>query len=243
MNYYEKWDLLGEEKEQFNKYVIDNYNKIYTELKTRQNNYSYFKTTTYPSNLGIASPSKFTKYMVGKYQSGRIIKNIKPEQAYHKIYFDENDLPICIEEYNTIESGDYCSKGDTIFFTEYKGNIWTACFQNNGNYFENGMPFKIVKSDNGRLLGLYEIRTSVSTIVYAEEYDYSEIDSNIVWCTYSSYSSGLSGSSKDVPAGAPHSPLDQWKYKIYLNEKGKYTEYDSFFNENGEFVFIGHYKC
>ena len=98
--------------------------------------------------------------------------------------------------------------------------------------------YKIVRDERGRLSGLYYICGHDTASIEAEEYDYSEYDNGIINCTFSYYVEGRSGASKDIPTGFKNSPLQQWKYIFYVNEKGKFICYDSYKNKNGEFVLI-----
>ena len=93
MNYYEYWDELSNECDDFHEYAWNHLEEFLTELE--QNKYRKI-ISTYGSDLGIASPSKMTKYIVKKHKCGRVIKNVKPGQLYKVTYFDSNDFPLAV---------------------------------------------------------------------------------------------------------------------------------------------------
>ena len=56
------------------------------EFKTEFENKKCRKVmSTYGRGLGIASPSKMTKYIIKNYKSGRVIKSVKSKQNYVKL--------------------------------------------------------------------------------------------------------------------------------------------------------------
>lgn len=242
MNYYEKWDTLSKERWQFRDDMLKKY---VGELENAHDRCIRKVISTFGRGLGIASPSKFTKYMIGKHSPGRIIKTIKPHTPYQICYYDKNNLPVYMESYDFPSQDDpnVMKRTGITYFISYDNDIWTAYFNAykkdkinvesmlSGNY-------KIVRDERGSLRGLYYICGHDTAIIYAEEYDYSEYDNGIINCTFSYYVEGRSGASKDIPTGFKNSPLEQWKYIFYVNEKGKFICFDSYKNKNGEFVLI-----
>ncbi len=236
MNYYEYWDALSNECDDFHEYAWNHFEEFLTELE--QNKYRKI-ISTYGSDLGIASPSKMTKYIVKKHKCGRVIKNVKPGQLYKVTYFDSNDFPLAVESYDVISPNNAdVEKSGTRYFVKYGNAVWTAWFSESGGLFNE--HFKIVYDDKQRLKGFYKMNAGNSLQVMAEEYDYSEIESGVVTCIFTYYVGRLSGSSKDVPIGYKGSPATQWKYIINVDEKGKYKALSVYKNINGEFVFNEH---
>lgn len=234
MNLYEYWDALSAECNAFHRYARSNYKKIKTDFEHKE---CRKVISTYSSGLGIASPSKMTKFIIGKYKCGRIIKNVKPGQMYKVTYFDSEGFPLAIENYGSVSRND--KKNTTEYFVKYDNAIWTAWYTE-GNVILLSEHYKIVYDDKQRLKGFYKMDTGLSLQVMAEEYDYSEIESGIVTCLFTDYVGKSSGSSKDIPIGYKGSPAIQWKYVINVDEKGKYKALTVYKNINGEFVFNEH---
>lgn len=237
---YEKWDDLADEQKAFYNYILSE-NK-HTELINKKKQCTNIKYATFFSGLGVVSPSKFTKHIIKGYKPGRFINNYRDGTDFvNKIYFDDNGEPLCIECFCGFEKDDPKVKKAVTetYFVKYNGCRWTACFfSESGKLFENSNCYKIAEKDD-LLLGYYSMQASKGTaIIKAQEFDYSSINDGIVWCLYSDYTEGLSGSSKDIPPGYEHSPLEQWKYKIYLNEKGKNAKYELYKNIEGDFKLI-----
>lgn len=236
MNLYEYWDAFSVECDIFHDYASDHLDDFIMDVEKRK----YKKVlSTYGRDLGIASPSKLTKHIVGKYKSGRVIKNLKPSQLYKATYFDSAGFPLAVESYdisssNSVEIG----RSGTRYFVQYGDSVWTAWFSESGSLFNE--HFKIVYDDEQRLKGFYKINAGNSLQVMAEEYDYSEIESGIVTCLFTYYVGRLCGSSKDIPIGYKGSPATQQKYIIRIDEKGRYKELTAYKNINGEFVFEKH---
>lgn len=234
MNYYEYWEALSAECDAFHRYARSNYKKIKTEFELKE---CRKVISTYYCGLGIASPSKMTKFIIGKYKCGRIIKNVKPGQIYKATYFDSDNFPLAIESYGSVSHND--KKNTTRYFVKYDNATWTACYTE-GNVILLSEHYKIVYDDKQRLKGFYQMDAGLSLQVMAEEYDYSEIESGIVTCLFTDYIGKLSGSSKNIPIGYKGSPAIQWKYVINVDEKGKYKALTVYKNINGEFVFNEH---
>lgn len=222
MNSYERLDKLIAETEEFYNFIGNSYNNLSEKAKHSK----FKKITTYSYDLGIASPSKMGKH-IGGYKPGRIIKQIPGNGKYCEFFYDDNEQPLCRKRYNGI-GGE-----DIMFFVNYKGNVWTVSFFKDGTLFKNFDCFKIVK-ENCKLLGLYKL----SAGVMSEEYDYSEENEGIIWCTFSKYIPELWKSSKNIAPGFKNSPIEQWKYKIYINSKGKYVKYELYKNIEGHFEFL-----
>lgn len=236
MNYYEYWDALSTECDAFHEYAWYHLEEFQTELEQKK---CKKVISTYFSGLGIASPSKMTKFIIGKYKCGRIIKNVKPGQMYKVTYFDNEGFPIAIESYDSISrNSEYLEKSGTRYFVKYGDSVWTACFYGEGSLFNE--HYKIVYDDEQRLKGFYKMNAGNSLQVMAEEYDYSEIESGLVTCLFTDYVGKSSGSSKNIPIGYKGSPAIQWKYVINVDEKGKYKALTVYKNINGEFVFNEH---
>lgn len=236
MNYYEYWDALSTECDAFNEYAWYHLEEFQAELEQKK---CKKVISTYFSGLGIASPSKMTKFIIGKYKCGRIIKNVKPGQMYKVTYFDNEGFPIAIESYDSISrNSEYLEKSGTRYFVKYGDSVWTACFYGEGSLFNE--HYKIVYDDEQCLKGFYKMNAGNALQVMAEEYDYSEIESGLVTCLFTDYVGKSSGSSKDIPIGYKGSPAIQWKYVINVDEKGKYKALTVYKNINGEFVFNEH---
>lgn len=183
--------------------------------------------------------------MMGKnHRPGRIIKTIKPRTPYQVCYYDENNDPLYMEDYDYFSNDPNVMEiGDITYFVSYNNDIWTArfdvCSTNDLNVAPMSIDsYKIVRDEQGRLSGLYCICDLDHTVIDAEEYDYSECSDGIINCTYSYYLEGRDGVSKDVSPGFSNSPLEEWKYIFYVNEKGKVICYDSYKNKNGEFILL-----
>ncbi|MDE6592507.1 MAG: hypothetical protein K2K57_05520 [Oscillospiraceae bacterium] len=236
---YRKWDILANEQRMFYDHLARS--DKYAEFIKAKENCAYVKYATFFRGLGVVSPSKFTKHIIGGYKRGRIIKNNADKKFVNKIYYDRNNMPVCIECFCGFDKNDPGVKIPVheTFFTEYNGCRWTVSyFTESKKIFKDFDCYKIAEKD-GRLLGLYELECSGETaIISSEEYDYSDIDDKVIWCTYSNYVEGLSGSSKDIPPGFKHSPMEEWKFKIYLNEKGKFAKYEMYKNIEGCFKFV-----
>ena len=71
MNLYEYWDSLSAECDNFHEYAWNHLEEFLTELE--QNKYRKI-TSTYGSDLGIASPSKMTKYIVKNINAAELSK-------------------------------------------------------------------------------------------------------------------------------------------------------------------------
>ena len=241
---YGKWDALAKEQKEFYNYIICE-NK-HLELINKKESCTNIKYATFFSDLGVVSPSKFTKHIIKGYKSGRIIKNYQHGMDFvNKIYFEDDGTPLCIECFCGFEKDNPKVKKAVTetYFVQYNGCIWTVCFFcESGKLFEDNNCYKIVE-ENGLLLGYYSMQASKGTaIITAQEFDYSAVEDGIVWCLYSDYVEGLSGTSKDIAPGFKNSPMEQWKYKIYLNEKGKYAKYELYKNIEGDFKML-HEKC
>lgn len=236
MNYYEYWDSLSVECDVFHDYAwnhLEDFLKELEEKKCRK------IISTYGRDLGIASPSKMTKYIIRKHKRGRVIKNVKPGQLYKVTYFDSDGFPLAVESYDVASSKSVdVGRSGTRYFVRYGGSVWTAWFSESGSLFNE--HYKIVYDGEQRLKGFYKMNAGNSLQVMSEEYDYSEIESGIVTCLFTYYVGRLSGSSKDIPIGYKGSPATQWKYIINVDEKGKYKELTVYKNINGEFMFNEH---
>ena len=236
MSLYEYWNDLSAECDEFHEYAWQHYDDLRQAFEQKE---CRKVLSTNSSWLGIASPSKMSKHIIRKYKSGRVIKNIKPGQIYKATYFDSNDEPAAIEYYNIFPPGHVDdgipTKGETLYFTEWHGAVWTAQYYEN-SYGLINKHFKIVYDEQHRLKGFYCMNASHSLQVYAEEYDYSEIASGIVTCIFTDYVGRLSGSSPDIPIGFPGSPAIQWKYAARVDEKGNYTALTTYKNTEGKFV-------
>ncbi len=149
-----------------------------------------------------------------------------------------------MEDYGRVpKDTDVVGRSNITYFVPYNNDIWTARFDVCSTKDLNIAPmciynYKIVRDEQGRLHGLYCICDLDHTVIDAEEYDYSECSDGIINCTYSYYLEGRDGVSKDVPPGFSNSPLEEWKYIFYVNEKGKVICYDSYKNKNGEFILL-----
>ncbi|MBO5319542.1 MAG: hypothetical protein J6B01_07060 [Ruminococcus sp.] len=236
MNLYEYWDSLSAECDNFHEYAWNHLDDFITDFEAKR---SKKVVSTYFSGLGIASPSKMTKYIIRKYKCGRVIKNVKPGQLYKVTYFDSEGSPLAVENYDEIirDSADVGRSG-TRYFVKYGNAVWTAWFSERGSLFNE--HYKILYDEKQRLKGFYKMNAGNSLQVMAEEYDYSEIESGIVTCLFTNYLGKSSGSSKDIPVGNKGAPAIQWKYVIEVNEKGEYTSLTVYKNINGDFVFNEH---
>lgn len=241
MNYYEKWDTLYNERWQFREYLLNHIE----EIENIYGKYSKKVISTFGRGLSIASPSRFSKYMMGKnHRPGRIIKTIKPRTPYQVCYYDENNDPLYMEDYGRVpKDTDVVGRSNITYFVPYNNDIWTARFDVCSTNDLNVAPvsidsYKIVRDEQGRLSGFYYIDGHYHAIIDAEEYDYSECSDGIINCNFSYYLEGRDGVSKDVLPGFSNSPLEEWKYIFYVNEKGKVICYDSYKNKNGEFILL-----
>lgn len=236
MNLYEYWDELSDQCDVFHEYAWDHLEEFIAELEQRK---CRKVISTYGRELGIASPSRMTKYIVRKHKSGKVIKNVKPGQLYKVTYFDSEGFPLAVESYDAISHNDgEVGRSGTRYFVKYGDSVWTAWFSERGGLFNE--HYKIVYDDEQRLKGFYRMNAGNSLQVMAEEYDYSEIESGIVTCLFTYYVGRLSGSSKDIPIGYKGSPAMQLKYVINVDDKGKYKALTIYKNINGEFVFNEH---
>jgi len=238
MTLYEYWDKLSAECDEFHDYAYMNYKDIKSYFESKKCNCRKVMST-YSSDLGIASPSKMTKYIVKNHKCGWIIKKIKSGQQYEVVCYDGNGLTSVIDLYDYFPNGSSdAQKSSTIYFINYNGSIWTACFSERG-YLSN-RHYKIVYDETQRLKGFYEIGAANSLQVTAEEYDYSKIESGVMTCIYTYYVGRASGASKDIPIGYKGSPATQFKYDVELDEKGRYKAITTYKNVEGEFIFIEH---
>lgn len=236
MNCYDYWDALSAECDDFHDYACYHLEEFKTEFENKK---CRKVMSTYGRGLGIASPSKMTKYIIKNYKSGRVIKSVKPGQLYKVTYYDSEDSPLAIESYSQISpDGGYTQRSETRYFVNYGDSIWTALFSESGLIYNE--HYKIKYDDNHRLKGLYQINAGNSLQVMAEEYDYSEIEKGIVTCLFTDYVGKASGTSKDIPIGYKGSPAIQWKYVVNIDEKGKHKAITVYKNINGEFVFNEH---
>ena len=237
MELYGYWDALSAECDEFHAYAHDRLDefRIYTEK-----NVCSQKICTYGGWLGIASPSTLTKFIIRNFKPGKVIKNIKPGQLHRRVLYDNSGKPLAIENYGTLSpDGGLAKRSETIYFTDYKGCVWTAMFYENHRWIQDE-HFKIVYDDMQRLRGFYRINAHDSQQVYAEEYDYSRADEGIVVCLFTDYIGKAVHTSKDIPIGFKGSPAIQWRYEINVDDKGRYTALTTYKNTEGGFVFNEH---
>ena len=236
MNHYEYWDRLSAECDDFHEYAYNHFEDFKTDLEQKK---CRKVISTYGRGLGIASPSKMTKYIIKKYKSGKVIKNVKPGQLHKVTYYDSEDAPLAVESYSQLSpDGGYTQRSETRYFVNYGNSVWTALFSERGMLYNE--HYKIVYDDNHRLKGLYQINAGSSLQVMAEEYDYSEIEQGIVKCIFTDYVGKAAGTSKDIPIGYKGSPAIQWKYVVNIDEKGKHKAITVYKNIDGKFVFNEH---
>ncbi len=236
MGLYDHWDALAVECDEFHGYAqgrLDEF-RAYTE-----ENVCSRVMSAYSSGLGIASPSRLTRYIIRKFKPGRAIKNVKPGQLHEMILYDKDGRPLAIESYDRIPpDGGMTQRSETTYFTVYGGSVWTAVFSENHGWIYDE-HYKIVCDDMHRLTGFYQMNAHMQQ-VYAEEYDYSEIGDGIVTCLFTDYNGKAVNTSKDIPVGFAGSPAIQWRYVIDVDEKGKYAALTTYRNTQGEFVFNEH---
>lgn len=236
MNLYEYWNAFSEECDAFHEYAQKHLEDFRAMLEQKQ---CRFVLSTCGSDLGIASPSKMTKYIIGKHKCGRIIKTVKPGQLYEKTYYDSEGNLLAVERFNDISSDTLpAKKGATIFFVEFNGAFWTAEFSENGHLFDN--HHKIEYDEKHRLKGFYKLYAGHFLYVQAEEYDYSQMESGITICLFTYYAGNATGTSQEIAIGFSGSPATQMKYVAKIGEKGKFTAMDIYKNIKGEFIFQEH---
>lgn len=236
MSLYEYWNAFSDECDAFHAYA----QKHLSDFRTiHEQNQCQSILSTCGSDLGIASPSKMTKYILGKHKGGRVIKKVKPGQIYERTYYDSEGYPLAVERFNDISSDTLpAKKGVTIYFVKYNGAIWTAEFSESGHLFDN--HHKIEYDEKKRLKGFYKLYAGHFLYVQAEEYDYSQIESGIMICQFTYYAGNANGTSQEIAIGYSGSPAMQAKYVVKIGEKGKIIAMDIYKNIEGEFVFQEH---
>ncbi len=231
VNLFEKYDKIISSIENAKKYAEEHFGEILERAESAD------KTvlTSYANWLGLADPSLINHRVVRGSKRGRIIKEIPEDGEHTKILYKDGKLA-AVRSYNSFGTE------SSYFFFEFEGFVWAVPIfagKEDKKYYYYGKAsygecFRLKYDENGRIISRYMI-SGISLI--GEEYEYPEDENEPIKCVGYYYVSGLSGSSKSIPAGYENSPMCENYYEISRDMK-VIREYEK---KGEEYVFCREY--
>lgn len=202
-NLYQKFDNLLSSRAGIVNEVADN-----IELIKSKANIDTVKFSTAFDGLGPLCPSLIIDKLTGGYKKGRLLSKKPKSQNYSAIYYDIDNNPLYIEEYN--EYG--CEH--TVYFLNKNGVIWAAPFIRTSKSEYPTYVHRMVY-ENGRVKE-YTYLTEVS--LNHEEYTYPQNPDSVI-CDEYYYVPQISKKGRALGGGN----LSVHKNEIFL-QKGKVCE-------------------
>lgn len=212
-NLFERFDKILESYGPAVKYAEEHFE----ELRDREQNAAKKVMTSLAYDLGIACPSRIIHKVIRGNKRGRIIKEVpKGEDRHYTIFsYDEGGNPVAVRPYNK------WGAQDAKYFFQYDGYIWAVRLYDHSGEGIHSDLYRMLYED-GKIRSFYIIGGTHH--LWGEEYEYPLDESEPIRCTRYAYVPTRVETSKDVPAGQEHSPMDERLYEISRDGR-KIAEY------------------